>query len=70
MAEMINSRLTLEFIAGMDEFGETIFKQKNFNNVKTEAGDASLLTVANAVGVLQEHPVIAVTRTNEYDITE
>ncbi|SFP67526.1 DUF1659 domain-containing protein [Salibacterium halotolerans] len=70
MAEMINSRLTLEFNAGMDETGETVFKQKNFNNVKPEAADPSLLTVATALGQLQELPVTAVTRTNEYDITE
>ncbi|MFZ4454555.1 DUF1659 domain-containing protein [Salibacterium aidingense] len=70
MAEMINSRLTLEFEAGVDENGETTFKQKNFNNVKPEAEDNSLLTIANAIGVLQDLPVNGITRTNEYDITE
>ncbi|RSL32716.1 DUF1659 domain-containing protein [Salibacterium salarium] len=69
MAEMIDSRLTLEFNAGTNESGDMVFTYKRFNNVKTDAEDASLQAIASALGTLQQLPVIGVKRTNEYDIS-
>ncbi|MFC5627787.1 DUF1659 domain-containing protein [Aliibacillus thermotolerans] len=69
MAEMMNSRLTLELDGGVNEHGETVFKYKHFNNVKVNAEDASLREVAYALSTLQERPLLMVRRVNEYDIS-
>ncbi|MDQ0298731.1 hypothetical protein J2S78_001139 [Salibacterium salarium] len=70
MAEIIDSRLTLEFDAGTDESGEKILTYKRFNNVKTDAEDTSLQSIANVLGPLQEFPMVGIKRTNEYDISK
>lgn len=69
MAEVITTRLTLELDGGVDEYGETRFRYKHFNNVKTTAEDTALREVAYALSSLQEHPLLMIRRINEYDIS-
>lgn len=69
MAEIINSRLTLELNGGADDNGDTMIKYKHFNNVKNDAQDEDLQTVAMSLSELQELPMVAVKRVNEYDIS-
>ncbi len=69
MAEIVNSRLTLELNGGADDNGNSIIKYKSFHNVKTDATDEDLQTAAINLGGLQELPIVSVKRVNEYDIS-
>ncbi|MFB4162886.1 DUF1659 domain-containing protein [Alteribacillus sp. JSM 102045] len=69
MAEIVNSRLTLELNGGANDNGDTILKYKSFQNVKTDAADEDLQSVAISLGGLQELPLVSIKRVNEYDIS-
>ncbi|SDH95259.1 Protein of unknown function [Alteribacillus persepolensis] len=69
MADILNSRLTLELNEGNDENGNVMLKYKHFNNVKTTALDEDLHDVAVALGALQAFPVVSMKRVNEYDLS-
>lgn len=63
IAEKVDSRLQLIFIAGFDEItGDIITKTKSFNNIKTEATTEELLRVTEALVSLQQYDLQAVRR--------
>ncbi|WP_165763710.1 DUF1659 domain-containing protein [Halalkalibacter urbisdiaboli] len=62
------TRLTLNFITGVNENGENIIRSKSFTNVKGDATDESLVAVVNALQSLQVHSLDSVTRTNSYSL--
>lgn len=66
---LIDSQLRLVFDMGMDENGKTIFKNKNYNNVKTAATADQLLQTAQAIASLQTETLALVERNNSNQIT-
>ena len=66
---LIDSQLRLVFDMGMDENGKTIFKNKNYNNVKTSATADQLLQAAQAIAGLQTETLALVERNNSSQIT-
>lgn len=65
---MQQTRLTLQFHHGVDVFGENIFKDKRFNNIKGTSLDVDLEETALALGTLQKHSLIGVVRNNSYSL--
>ncbi|RSK29200.1 DUF1659 domain-containing protein [Bacillus sp. HMF5848] len=61
---MKDSQLRIVYVVGSDENGEPIFKNKNYNNVKTEAVADQLFAVAQAIASLQQHTVDHLERNN------
>jgi hypothetical protein len=66
---LIESQLRLVFDMGLDENGKTIFKNKNFNNVKTSSTADQLLQAAQAIASLQTETLSVVERNNSNQIT-
>lgn len=62
------SRLTLTFIVGVNDKGESLIRRKALANVKGEASDQALLALADALVSLQEYPLAEATRTNQYPL--
>lgn len=65
---LIDSQLRLVFDMGMDENGKTIFKNKNYNNVKTSSTPEQLLQAAQAIAGLQTETLALVERNNSNQI--
>ncbi|NSL52711.1 DUF1659 domain-containing protein [Calidifontibacillus erzurumensis] len=65
---LVDSQLRLEFLQGMDLDGNPIYKTKTFNNLKTTATPENIQNVALAIADLQQHELMRVQRTNNYDI--
>lgn len=57
-----NSQLQLIFDDGVDLDGNTIYKNKNFNNVKTDATPTQLYQIANMLTPLQQRPLASIER--------
>lgn len=71
VADLMSSQLRLVFEDGEDMFtGETIYKSKSFNNVKTSATADQLYSVATALAGLQQRPLYLVQRKDSSDIRE
>jgi hypothetical protein len=60
------TRITLQFNLGTDVFGDEIYREKRFNNIKGLATDEAIEGVALALGTLQQHTLQAVVRNNSY----
>jgi len=65
---IMQSRLSLTFYAGLDEFGKEISKTKNFSNIDIAATGTQLKSTAVALATLQQYPLDGVTRNNVYDV--
>ena len=65
---MLQSRLTLLFYGGLDEYGKEVFSRKNFNNIDMTASDEQLKNTAEALASLQQHVLEGITRSNIYDV--
>lgn len=59
-----NSRLILEFDAGIDGKGNTVYARKSFNNVKPQATDDQLYAIVQALVPLQQHELSMIERNN------
>ncbi|MCG0277657.1 MAG: DUF1659 domain-containing protein [Thermanaeromonas sp.] len=60
-------RLTLQ--VGTGEGGEPIYRVRTYNRVKPQALDQDVFDVAQALAGLQVHPVAAITRVIENDLS-
>ncbi|WP_200894687.1 DUF1659 domain-containing protein [Bacillus alveayuensis] len=71
MAQTIiqSSQLRLVFELGTDEDGKMKYKNKNFNNIKTDAAPEQLLSVAQAIASLQIYPLARVERNDKHLLT-
>lgn len=67
-ANMLQTRLTLHFYGGFDEYGKEIIRTKNFLNIDINATNAQLKNSAEALASLQQYSLEAVTRSNVYDV--
>jgi hypothetical protein len=68
-ANHTDSRLRIEFNAGMDLDGNPIVKYKSFNNVKTASTADQLYTIVSALAPLQQHELSNVERNDSFRIT-
>ena len=66
----INSSLRILVETGVDENDKPIYRTRSYNNVRTEAVDEDLMSVANQLADIQIHPVHAIRRTMESELTE
>ena len=56
--------------AGTDLEGNTISKSKTFSRVKPTATNEDAYAVANGIAGLQDYPVIAIRKFEEFDLVE
>lgn len=63
-----DSGLRIVFDHGVDLDGNQIFKNKNYNNVKTDATPDALDATIQALVPLQQHPMVMAERYNTYQI--
>lgn len=68
--DMIQTRLQLFFVTGVDADGENIIKAKAFNNIKPEATPAVLLSASQLLTSLQQHGLSEIKRNDTSLITE
>ncbi|MGO4889433.1 DUF1659 domain-containing protein [Anaerobacillus sp. MEB173] len=61
---LVASRLTLTFEIGTTGTGDPIFRNKNFNNIKTLASDEQLRNTGIALATLQKHSLEKMDRSN------
>lgn len=62
-----SSRLKLVFDHGMDG-DKPVYKTKLFNNIRLNATPEELYTTGQAIGLLSDHPLWAIERTDNHDI--
>lgn len=65
-ATLSDSRLSIEFDAGVDGEGNAVFTHKNFNNVKTDADNDQLYNIVQALVPLQQHELSTIERDNTF----
>jgi len=70
VANKVSSTLRLVFVDGLDEQEQPIYKNKNFQNVKTSADANQLYAVAQAFAGLQERDMYRIERRDKSDIQE
>ncbi|WP_250886544.1 DUF1659 domain-containing protein [Bacillus sp. SM2101] len=72
MAQAIitDSQLRVIYDLGIDEEGKQIFRNKNYNNVKTQATTDELYTAAEAIISLQENEVHRVERNDSQQLVQ
>ncbi|MBM7552976.1 DUF1659 domain-containing protein [Thalassobacillus pellis] len=58
----VDSTLQMVLETGLDQDGNGIYKVKSFHNVKTDATDDQLFTVANALKPLQSYALQRIER--------
>ncbi|SEP78126.1 Protein of unknown function [Virgibacillus subterraneus] len=69
VAQMVNTRMSLILDDGIDEVsGKQLFKTKSFNNVKIAATADQLYSIANAVVVLQQRPLLSIERKDSSEL--
>ncbi|MFB4167233.1 DUF1659 domain-containing protein [Virgibacillus sp. JSM 102003] len=69
VAQMMKSRMSLVLDDGIDELsGKQLFKTKSFNNVKITATADQLYSIANAVVVLQQRPLLSIERKDSSEL--
>ncbi len=70
VATPLNSSLRIIVQTGRDENNRPILRTRSFNNVKTDASDEDLMSVAMQLADIQSHPVYAFRRTMEFELAE
>jgi len=70
VATPLNSSLRIIVETGFDSEGKPIYKTRSYNNVKTAASDEDVMSVANQLADIQSHPVFAIRRIVETELTE
>ncbi|MGP4106032.1 DUF1659 domain-containing protein [Virgibacillus sp. L01] len=69
VAQMMNSRMSLVLDDGIDAIsGKQLLKTKSFNNVKIAATADQLYSIANAVVVLQQRPLLSIERKDSSEL--
>ncbi|TLS38187.1 DUF1659 domain-containing protein [Pseudalkalibacillus caeni] len=65
---LMDTQLRLVFEVGVDQDGKSIFRSKNFNNVKPSAASDALYAVATALSPLQQHVLFEIERNDSSDL--
>lgn len=66
---LVDSIMVLSFDAGVDEKGNPVVKRKSFNNLKVQATNDQLFSIAEAIIPLQQYPIIVVERDDTTQLT-
>ncbi|MGI6358516.1 MAG: DUF1659 domain-containing protein [Bacillota bacterium] len=66
----LSSRLQLVVQTGTDGQGNPTFRTRSYNGVRVDALDEDVYAVALVIGSLQEHPLYAIKRVDEGELTE
>ncbi|PWA09028.1 hypothetical protein DCC39_13755 [Pueribacillus theae] len=61
-AAIKSTQLRLIFETGIDRFGNPVYRNKSFNNVKPDATPDALYAIATALVPLQEHSLFEIER--------
>ncbi|MYL34334.1 DUF1659 domain-containing protein [Pontibacillus yanchengensis] len=70
VSNLISSQLQLVFEDGLDDSGRPVLRNKNFNNVKTDATPDQLHAVATAISGLQQRPLHGIERNDASELFE
>jgi len=62
--------LRLQVQTGTDAGGSPLYRVRSYSRVKPDAADQDVYDIAQALGSLQVHPVNAISRVNESDLSE
>ena len=63
-----NSVLKMQFQTGVDGSGNPVYRNKNLNNVKSDAADQDVFDTAQAFAGLQEYTLVAVNRSDNAEL--
>ncbi|WP_044749427.1 DUF1659 domain-containing protein [Bacillus alveayuensis] len=66
--QLMETQLRLVFQMGVDEEGKPMLKNKNFNNIDTQATADQLLSAAQAIASLQSKTLVHVERNDSQQI--
>lgn len=69
-ANELEGRLRISLNTGVDDEGKPVVKTKSFSRVKPTATDADAYAVAVGFVDLQEHTLVSINKTAEYELTE
>lgn len=64
-----NSRLILRVQVGTQQ-GNPVVRSRSFNNVKPNASDSSVFSIAQKLASLQKYPLVKIIRTNDEELVE
>lgn len=64
------SSIKLKLDAGFDDKGKAVIKSKSFANVKAEALDDDVYTVAEAIAGLQENPIVDILKLDSTSLSK
>lgn len=70
VATELEGRVTLVLNKGMDGDGNTVTGNKSYSKVKPSVSNDDVYEVVNGIASLQEHPVVAVRKTEEFDLVD
>jgi len=65
MRENQPSRLRVSVQTGLASNGTPVLRHRTYNRMNDALTDASVLTIGNALGSLQKHPVVYIHRIDE-----
>ncbi len=66
----MEGRLRVSLNTGVDGEGNPIVKNKSFSRVKPGITGEDAYAVASGLSGLQEHPLVAINKTEEYELVE
>ncbi|KPI55514.1 hypothetical protein KW94_03150 [Clostridioides difficile] len=64
------SSIKLKLDAGFDDKGKAVIKSKSFANVKAEALDDDVYTVAEAIAGIQENPIVDILKLDSTSLSK
>lgn len=64
-----NSRLILRVQVGIQQ-GNPVIRSRSFNNVKYDASDSAVFSVAQKLASLQKYPLVKIIRANDEELLE
>ncbi|MFC7393112.1 DUF1659 domain-containing protein [Scopulibacillus cellulosilyticus] len=70
MSTLTDTTLVMALDGGLNKEGKPVIKKKSFRNVKINATDDQLYSVAKVLAPLKQYPLISIERNNIVDLSE
>lgn len=64
------ARLQIKVQTGISTTGAPVYRVRSLQNLKTDAADDSVYAIAQGLGGLQEHTVVAISRQDDANLME
>lgn len=64
------ARMQIKVQTGISATGSPVYRVRNLQNLKTDAADDSVYSVAQGLGELQQHTVVAISRQDDANLME